>query len=52
MEERQRTSCEDKRVGFDERGLKKKGLQIRRLDNLLRFHAGERDGKRPHERLF
>jgi 3-methyladenine DNA glycosylase Tag len=35
------------RVGRDEQGLAEGRLQVRRIDDLLRLHAGSRDGERP-----
>ena len=42
----------DRRVGCDERGAAKAGVQVRRLHYLLRLHAGSGNGERPHRRLF
>ena len=42
----------DGRVGRDEPGAAEARLQLRRLDDLLRVHAGRRHGRRPHARLL
>src|SRR5258706_8364974 len=35
-----------------EQGSRQTWFSIRRLDNLLRLHAGDRHGERPHNALF
>ena len=39
-------------VGCDEQGIEAARLQVRRHDDLLRAHAGDRHGQRPHHGLF
>ena len=47
-----RDSGEDSGVRRDQQGSEAARLPLRRLDDLLRLHAGGRDGQRPHPRLF
>ena len=42
----------DQGIGRDEQGTEAARLQIRRHHHLLRLHAGDRHGERPHRRLF
>ena len=39
-------------IGRDEQGPEKTRLHLRRLDHLLRLHAGHRHGQRPRGRVF
>ena len=45
-------SGRDRRIPRDEPRSRRAGLPVRGADDLLRFHAGNRDGERSHARLL
>src|SRR5713226_1519998 len=52
MEEHGANSRKDEGVGRDERRLATSRILFRRIDHLLRAHAGRRDGQRSYRPLF
>ena len=45
-------SGQDRRIGRHEQGPENQGVQVHRLDHLLRLHAGDRHGQRPQGGLL
>src|SRR6059036_2697521 len=45
-------SGDDEGVGCDEQGPSKERIQLRGTNNLLRFHAGRRNGQRSQQGMF
>src|SRR4051812_37439467 len=52
MAQRQRRAGDDAAVGSHEQSIAQARLPLRRLDDLLRVHAGDRHGQRPSRRLL